>query len=90
MPRVLRPDGTGSLSRALLALGNFPFLNERQQAGIGLVMDLVGLSLINVLDSNCFSVEVKDFFYFFFTPTCLETIMVLHLSGNLSGVLSLT
>lgn len=44
----------------VLALGNYPFLNERQQTGIGLVMDRVGLSLINVLDRNCFSVEVKD------------------------------
>lgn len=68
-------DGTGSLSRAMLALGNSPFLNERQQTGIGLVMDRVGLILINVLDSNCFSVEVKDFKLFFFSPTCFETIL---------------
>lgn len=33
----------------VLALGNFPFLNESQQTGTGLVMDRVGLSLINVL-----------------------------------------
>lgn len=40
----LLADGTSSLSRATLAPGNFPFLNERVQAGIGLVMDRVGLS----------------------------------------------
>lgn len=38
----------------VLALGNFPFLNESQQAGIGLVMDRLGLSLIN--DSKVASV----------------------------------
>lgn len=59
--RSLLADGTGSLSRATLALGNFPLLNERQQTGIGLVMDLVGLGLINVLDSDYFSVETTRF-----------------------------
>lgn len=37
----------------MLALGNFSFLNESQQTGIELVMDRVGLSLINVLDGEC-------------------------------------
>lgn len=59
--RSLLADGTSSLSRATLALGNFPLLNERQQTGIGLVMDLVGLGLINVLDSDYFSVETTRF-----------------------------
>lgn len=49
------------LSRATLALGNFPPLNERQQTGIGLVMDRVGLRLINVHDSNHVIVEVTCF-----------------------------
>lgn len=49
------------LSRATRALGNFPLLNERQQTGIGLVMDRVGLRLINVLDSNYVIVEVTCF-----------------------------
>lgn len=45
--------------RRLWASSHIP--NERQQAGIGLVIDRVGLRLINVLDSKYFSAEVACF-----------------------------
>lgn len=54
----LRPsllaDGTSLLSRAMLDIGKFSFLNDRQQTGIRLVMDRIRLRLINALDSNYF------------------------------------
>lgn len=36
--------------------------NERRQTGIGLLMDRVGLRLINVLNRNGFNGEVTFFF----------------------------
>lgn len=55
----LLADGTALL--LVLTLGNFPFLNESQQTGLGLAVDREGLRLTNVLDGGCFSAEVKDF-----------------------------